>query len=179
MELNAMRSGRIILLNGTSSVGKTTLASALRTALPEPFCYYASDQLADSGFRTNKPGLPDTGAPDERAKFFDGFHRSIVSFAEAGNDMIVEHIVEEPSWARQLQELLAHLDAFWVGVHAPIALIEKREQERGNRSIGEARYHLKTHDHCRYDFEVDISKPQKAVVEAIVGAWRKRSSSIP
>ncbi len=43
--------GRIVLLNGTSSAGKTTLATALRPALGPEFCYYASDQLADAGFR--------------------------------------------------------------------------------------------------------------------------------
>ena len=42
--------GRIILLNGTSSAGKTTLARTLRTKLPPDFCYYASDQLADASF---------------------------------------------------------------------------------------------------------------------------------
>ena len=90
-----MQNGRIIFLNGTSSAGKSTLAKALRTALQEPFCYYASDQLADAGFRTIKHRNRDFGAQGERARFFDGFHRSIVGFAEAGNDLLVEHIVEE------------------------------------------------------------------------------------
>jgi DNA helicase TIP49 (TBP-interacting protein) len=47
-----MGTGRIIFLNGTSSSGKTTLATSLREALDAPFCFYASDQLADAGFRT-------------------------------------------------------------------------------------------------------------------------------
>lgn len=41
--------GRIILLNGTSSSGKTTFALALRLDLAPQFHYYASDQLADEG----------------------------------------------------------------------------------------------------------------------------------
>lgn len=142
--------------------------------MSEPFCYYASDQLADGGFRTIKPELVDAGQPDERARFFDGFHRSIVSFAEAGNDMIVEHIVEEPGWAEQLRHLLAHLDTFWVGVHAPLAQLQRRERERGDRDLGEAEYHLKTHGYCRYDIEVDTSEPLETAVAAIVHAWRHR-----
>ena len=43
--------GRIVMLNGTLSSGKTTLAQALRAKLPPSFCYYASDQLADARFR--------------------------------------------------------------------------------------------------------------------------------
>ena len=46
---------RIILLNGTSSAGKTTLATTLRERLEPEFCSYASDQLADAGFRPIEP----------------------------------------------------------------------------------------------------------------------------
>lgn len=172
-----MRNGRIILLNGTSSAGKSTLAKALRAALTEPFCYYASDQLADGGFRTIKQKTPHAGLSNERARFFDGFHRSIVSFAEAGNDIVVEHIVEEAGWAQQLRALFAHLDTFWVGVHAPLAEMERRERERGDRTIGEARYHLKTHDYCRYDIEVDTTEPLHSLVSSIIETWRARPSA--
>ncbi|MBD9593822.1 hypothetical protein IB277_12205 [Ensifer sp. ENS07] len=95
-----MQHGRIIFLNGTSSAGKSTLAKALREILPEPFCYYASDQLADAGFRVLRRGMH-PGMRGERARFFDGFHRSIAAFAEAGNDLIVEHIVEESECTRR------------------------------------------------------------------------------
>lgn len=40
----------IIFLNGTSSSGKSTIARALREKLPS-FSYFASDQLAEAGFR--------------------------------------------------------------------------------------------------------------------------------
>lgn len=77
--------GRIILLNGTSSSGKTTFARALRSALDPQFHYYASDQLADEGFR---PLIEPTRFLWREA-FFDGFHRSIASFANAGLDLLV------------------------------------------------------------------------------------------
>ena len=170
-----MRPGRIIFLNGTSSSGKSTLAHALRDRLEEPFCYYASDQLADSGFRTTKVAMRDLGQPDERQRFFDGFHRSIPAFAEAGNDLLVEHIIEQQGWADQLAKLLAHLDVFWIGVHAPKALLEKRERERGNREIGEALFHLKTHSFCRYDIEISTKEPLDLSVAAIIDAWKNRT----
>lgn len=165
-----MSASKIIVLNGTSSAGKSTLAHALRDSINEPFCYYASDQLADAGFRVSKQFAPS----DERARFFDGFHRSIGAFAEAGNNLIVEHIVEEADWWSQLKTILDVHDAFWVGVHAPIAEIERREKERGDRYIGEARYHLKTHDYCSYDVEVDTTYPLESVVAEILGAWKAR-----
>ena len=178
-----MGTGRIIFLNGTSSSGKTTLATALREALDAPFCFYASDQLADAGFRTirasfivrdSKRRVRHDPASGERQRFFDGFHRSIAAFAQAGNDLIVEHIIEEQSWADKLNILLGDLDVFRIGVHAPIEEIERRERDRGNRQVGEARYHLKTHGFCTYDLEVDTSEPIDQLAERIVQAWTHR-----
>lgn len=169
-----MGPARIIILNGTSSAGKSTLAKALRERLDEPFCYYASDQLAEAGFRPIKDEGGDTDAPRERDRFFDGFHRSIAAFAEAGNDLIVEHIVEEASWADDLARLLSPFDVFWVGVHAPVEELERRECARGDRRAGEAVYHLKTHGFVRYDLEVDTTRPSADVVEEIVERWKAR-----
>ena len=167
-----MADGRIILLNGTSSAGKTTLSHALRAQLAEPFCLYASDQLADAGFRPTAPHQRHAG----RERFFDGFHRSIPAFAAAGNDLIIEHIVESQAWADQLTALIGHLDVFWVGVHAPLAVIEQRERDRGNRQPGEAAYHLKTHGYCRYDLEVDTSSgPIDMIAADVAAAWRARA----
>ena len=103
MQPKAERKGRIILLNGTSSAGKTTFAKALRPKLDPAFHYYASDQLADAAFRP----LADDVRWEWRERFFDGFHRSITAFASSGIDLLVEHIVEEQSGADNLNELLA------------------------------------------------------------------------
>ncbi len=166
--------GRIILLNGTSSAGKTTLAKAMRVRLESQFHYYASDQLADAGFR---PLDKEVGFK-WREIFFEGFHCSIPAFASVGIDLLIEHIVEEQSWADELKILLASYDVFWVGVHAPIAELERRERLRGNRQIGEALYHLKTHSFCSYDIEVDTMQPLDQNVAAIVSAWKSRSKRV-
>ena len=161
---------RIIFLNGTSSSGKSTLAKALRTALTDPFCYYASDQLADAEFRSRRES---EHVVSERERFFNGFHRSIAAFAEADNDLIVEHIVEEQSWADDLAILLAPFEVFWVGFHAPLEEVERREILRGDRTVGEARYDLKTHDYCRYDIEVDATQALEDQVRQVVAAWSR------
>lgn len=167
------RNGRIILLNGTSSAGKSTLAKALRERLEPQFCFYASDQLADAGFRPVQP----EARTAEREKFFDGFHRSIPAFAAAGLDLLVEHIIEEQSWADDLVKLLSPFDTFWIGVHAPLSELERREQLRGDRKIGEAAYHLKTHSFCKYDVEVDSMQSISQNVNIIVDAWNRRLRS--
>lgn len=166
-----MRS-QIILLNGTSSAGKSTLAHALRPHLPLPFCYYASDQLAESGFRPLASSLAGESAYwASREQFFAGFHRSIAAFASAGNHLLVEHIVETREWATELTALLAPFDVFWVGVHAPLAELARREQLRGDRTHGEAQFHLPTHTFCRYNLEVDSTQPLVTTIEQITSAW--------
>jgi chloramphenicol 3-O phosphotransferase len=164
--------GRIIILNGTSSAGKTTLARALRPQLPTSFCYYSSDQLADAKFRPIDPTARLAG----REQFFVGFHRTIPALASAGLDLLVEHIVEEQHWAEDLANLLKGFDVFWVGVHASVDLITEREKQRGERTIGEALYHLRTHEFCRYGVEVDTAQPAPDVTAAIVQAWKTRQA---
>jgi chloramphenicol 3-O phosphotransferase len=164
---------RIILLNGTSSAGKSTLARALRPLLPVTFCYYASDQLADQGFRPVEPDARWEG----RNAFFDGFHRSIAAFAAAGLDLLVEHIFEQAEWVTELDALLQPYDLFKVGVHAPVRVLEAREQARGDRTPGEAREHLTTHDYCTYNLEVETTEAPMIVAERVIRAWKDRHTA--
>lgn len=167
--------GRIIFLNGTSSAGKSTLANALRLELEPQFHFYASDQLADEGFR---PLDKDLGYRWRQA-FFDGFHRSIPAFASVGINLLIEHTIEEQTWADDLKTLLAPFDVFWVGVHAPLAEIQRRERLRGDRQIGEGLYRLKTHHFCKYHLEIDTTRPIDQNVATIIAAWRRRDQNEP
>jgi chloramphenicol 3-O phosphotransferase len=80
-----------------------------------------------------------------------------VAAAAAGNDLIVEHIIEFRAWRESLATLLDGLDVFLVGVHCDLAEIDRRERDRGDRRIGEGRSHVETdliHTFGPYDFEV-------------------------
>jgi chloramphenicol 3-O phosphotransferase len=169
-------SGKIILLNGASSAGKSTLARGLQAALPEPFWHYSIDHLIAANILPHervKQG--DFTWRDLRPSFFDGFHRSIPAFAEAGNNLIVEHIVETREWMDRLLHLLGPLDVFFVGVHCPLPELERRERERGDRPIGDARIDFEiTHTFGIYDFEVNSTQPLKENVRAVIAAWQAR-----
>jgi chloramphenicol 3-O-phosphotransferase len=96
--------GRIIFLNGASSSGKSSLAKALQQTLPEPFLHVSSDHLAASGMlpaRRGKDG-PFAWQAQMRPRFFAGFHRCLPALAAAGNDLIVEQIIEFPAWRTDL-----------------------------------------------------------------------------
>ncbi len=158
-----MRSSRVILLNGPSSSGKTTLGRAVQSALGSPFFYFSSDQLVDADVLPSVDRTVKTGEWSWRTirpRFFDGFHRCAAAIADAGNDMIIEHVIEFRNWYIDLVTLLRHHSVFFVGVHCEIGELERREQLRGDRKVGEGRLHLEdgVHTWGRYDIEVDTSR---------------------
>lgn len=168
--------GKIIFLNGASSAGKSTLARALQARAPLPFWHYSIDHLQAGGVlpRERIEG-GDFAWASLRQTFFEGFHRSITAFAEAGNHLLVEHIVEERAWMERLQRLLEPHDVFYVGLHCPLDELERRERARGDRRLGEARADLAvTHGLCRYDFELSTTGPVADQAEAVLAAWAAR-----
>jgi chloramphenicol 3-O phosphotransferase len=158
----------VILLNGASSSGKTTLARALQRRLEAPFLYFSSDQLVAAGVL---PEIDRTGMAGPRAwhtmrpRFFDGFHRAAAALAEAGNSLIVEHVIEFRSWYDDLLELLANCDVFYVGVECALPELERRERERGDRFIGEGRSHLEEGVHTWGPYDLRIHTSSSTVEE--------------
>ncbi len=169
--------GKIILLHGASSSGKSTLARALQQRLAEPFYHVSIDHLRDAGLLpTERIRSGEFAWPALRPAFFEGFHRSLAALAGAGNNLVVEHIVETEAWLARLLELLSAFDVYFVAVQCPLEELEARERARGDRRIGEARRDFETiHEFATYDFEVDATRPLERNVEELVGAWEARA----
>ena len=179
--------GNIIVLNGASSSGKSTLARHCQDLLDQPFLHLSSDQLVDGGAiprRRDETG-PFAWSTHLRPLFFDGFHRCIPAMASAGNNLLVDHIIEYPSWRAQLEDLLSGFDVFLVAVHCDSAELDRRERFRGDRRPGEGRAHLEDnqiHQLGSYDYEVDTSAGvDDTVAQAVVTAWaaRQRPCGLP
>ena len=170
--------GKVILLNGASSAGKSTLASALQQQLPLPFWHYSIDHLAFA--RVLPHARIDSGEfpwPTQRQQFFEGFHRSIHAFAAAANNLIVEHITETESWLRRLVLLLESQDVFFVGLHCPLEELERRALHRGARKVDEARADFRvTHTFGAYDFECNSIEGASEVASKVIKAWSVRGS---
>lgn len=170
-------SGKIILINGASSAGKSTLARALQQKLPEPFLHWSFDHLRESDalpMARIRSGELDWARM--RPAVFDGFHRCLSAFAEAGNNLIVDHIIEQEQWLADVVQLLAPFEVFFVGVHCPLAELERREQQRGDRRPGEARRDFfSVHRVTEYDLEIDATQPTEDNVAKLLTAWQARS----
>ena len=168
--------GKIILINGESSSGKTTLARALQKKLEEPFWHFSIDHLREAKvlpMERIKSG--EFAWPAMRPAFFEGFHRSLPALAAAGNNLIVEHIVETEAWMARLVQLLAPFDVFFVGIHCPLPELERREVARGDRRIGEAYDdHRKVHGFCVYYLELDSTDSPDLNASTLISAWKAR-----
>ena len=169
--------GKIVILNGTSSAGKTTLAAALRDVLEEPYLHLGIDVFADAlppGFRGTVPpadqGILFVSPVDAAASgleivigpFFDdvvaGMHRSWAALARCGVNLIADHWLWRQSWLEDSVAALDGLPVLLVGLRCPLEVAEQRERERQDRPLGAARaVFTAIHDPGIYDLEIDTS----------------------
>ena len=171
--------GKVILLNGTSSAGKTSVAIALQRQLVDHYVLLGIDHflsalppdLHDSAegvcFVDDQDGvrlqLGPAGAKLERA-----FHRAVRAVADAGLNVIVDDVLFEPWLLEDWRGVLAGIDVTLVGVHCPITEAERREAARADRRVGQARgQHGVVHLNCAYNIEVDTMAldPEQAATE--------------
>jgi chloramphenicol 3-O phosphotransferase len=149
-----MNRATAILLNGVSSSGKTTLATALQHAMPEPTLYVSNDKfifMAPDHVLKNDELRPKVLMP-----LLSAFHRSLPLIASCGFPMIIDHVIERRDWMDEIAESLRGLDVFFVKVGCPLEELERRERARGDRQIGFAKMQLDwVHRQGNYDDEVD------------------------
>ncbi|MGO7135915.1 chloramphenicol phosphotransferase CPT family protein [Rhizobium leguminosarum] len=172
---------QVIFLHGASSSGKSTIAKTLQERIEKPFWHISIDHLRDAGvLPTARFRNGDFHWPDSRAAFFQGFHASLKAYADAGNNLILEHILDTDGWLETLSELFSNHDVFFVAVHCPLELLIQRETERGDRPVGSAKQdYEKIHIGKRYDIELHSTDGADVNVEKLLCAWRsgRRSSS--
>jgi chloramphenicol 3-O phosphotransferase len=156
-----MKNGHVIFLNGTSSSGKTTIAKALQEKLTEPYMYVSIDNFFHMyPERFLRPTSREEAIVLEHLvpAVLSGLHRSVASLARAGNNVLVDHVLQEDGLLKECVENWVGLDVLFVGIKCPLEVAEQREKERGDRNIGTVRYQFeRVHIHDLYDIEIDTS----------------------
>ena len=190
--MDDVKPGRVILLNGASSAGKTTLARALQRVWPEPLQHIALDQFRDGmagRYRGMNAAPGDPGAlglnvvpvrtpcgPGTALHFgavgvraLRAMRRAAAAFAAAGVDVVLDDLLLEPAFLRDYLDVLRDRAVTFVGVRCDLATANAREAARPGRFPGTARAHWqRVHAGCVYDVEVDTGASNPAECAAQV-----------
>jgi chloramphenicol 3-O phosphotransferase len=168
--------GKIIIINGPSSSGKTTLALAIQKQLDLPFIRFSFDLFLDhKAFPSEQIRSGQFSWGQMRASVFSGLHRCLPALATAGNNLIFDHIIETKAWLHELVSLISEFDVFFVGLHCSLPELERREIQRGDRHPGEARQDFQTvHSIPSYDLEINSEHVLEENVNLLIQAWKER-----
>lgn len=162
----------VIILNGVSSAGKSSLARALQQQAQETFLRVAMDDFVsmlppgrestEDWFPLALPEAPEQALPrfetGPRGRLLLEQMRALVgSLAAAGMSVIVDEVCEAEA-IRDYRLQAGNARLVLIKVEAPLAIIEQRERERGDRLIGLARGQAGIlHHDIAYDITVDTS----------------------
>ncbi len=163
----------VILLNGVGSVGKSSTARALQAIASRPFLHVAMDAFLDMlpahlighpdglvfepGEADGHPALAVRSGP-VLGRAMAGMRHAVAALAAQGNELIVDEVMFGPANAQEYRRLLPHAELRLVGLFASLDVLEAREQARGDREVGLARWqHPRVHRDMAYDLEIDTA----------------------
>ncbi|MES2581115.1 MAG: AAA family ATPase [Pseudomonadota bacterium] len=165
----------IIVLNGTSSSGKSSLARALQARRGRPIQHLQLD-----AFRRMEPNdyweawneQDPVLVALKHAALCRAMHAALSEYVRHGIDVIFDTVLWHREDWRYLLEDLDGLPVYLVGVNCALEELSRREQDRGDREIGLAAGQFKTiHMGKVYDFQVDTTEASTEQCAGDVLAW--------
>lgn len=161
---------QVIVLNGTSSSGKTTIARCLKAILPTPWISLSIDDLlsalppslmdSDTGIAFGEQGQITIG--EGFREVASAWMAGLAAMARAGTRIIYDDVFL--SGAESQERLLTHLadlSVLWVGVHCDAEVATGREIARGDRVVGGvASQSTRVHEGVTYNVEVDTTSTE-------------------
>lgn len=162
--------GAIIVVNGPSSSGKSTLSRCLRDELPEHHLHIELD-----AFRNMEPDGywdVDTRLAQVRvAALCRAINATAATYSRHGQAVIVDHVLSDDAWHYMLEDLVG-FPVFIVGVFCSLEKLIERENMRGNRQIGLAASQFESiHAGRQYDHVVDTSSSSALACAQSIAEW--------
>jgi chloramphenicol 3-O phosphotransferase len=157
----------VIVLNGGSSSGKSSIARALQEILPTPWLTFGVDDLIEalpgrgddprSGLRYDAHGTVILQPPYPARE--DAWYAGLAGMARSGAPLILDEVLLSGAAGQgRLRAALAGLAVLWVGVHCEPAVAAAREAGRTDRVRGMAMAQaVAVHAGVVYDVEVDTT----------------------
>ncbi len=185
---------QIIYLNGGSSSGKSTLARALQAKLQKPFLVIGIDQmifmmpekLNDWHNGSMAPGFSWQPVKDEERTIIaseihvGSFGKHIirtlkdvvVTLAQSGHHVMIDDVSFGKEQVDAWRAILKPFKVLWLGVSAPLDVIDSREKERGDRKLGTARWQAeKVHVGVDYDRMINTHEQSPDENVAIISKY--------
>jgi chloramphenicol 3-O phosphotransferase len=179
----------VIVLNGGSSSGKSSIATSLQQQLEGTWLTLGVDDL----IRALSHGPKDTTgggslrfSSDGSISVGEAFHQAeaawyqgIGAIARAGGAVIADEVFLEGGRSQgRLEAALHGLSVVWVGVHCDPDVAVTREVQRGDRIRGQARDQaVRVHKGVRYDLVVDTTKTSPSQCAGTIVEWLTRADS--
>jgi chloramphenicol 3-O phosphotransferase len=146
----------LIVLSGTSSSGKTSLALALQTLSSRPLLHLEADRFAPT-LPPDHPALRDL---EFRSRVSIAMHEAIASFGRSGLDIIVDGSLPTESDLRDrcLSILRGVSDTKVIAVRCSLEALRQRETSRSDRPQGWAEQQARTiYEGMDFDLSLDTT----------------------
>lgn len=159
---------KLIVLNGASSSGKSSIAAAVQSLSAIPALHIGADLMRCLVPQRHLPYVSwtdlDGGA---HLAFAQAVHRSAAAFFEEGFTVVLDHGLYPPQWLRSCCEVLAAYRPLLVHLTCPQDELARREARRGDRRAGLAQ-HLapRIHRHGICDIALDTTQAPPMMLAA-------------
>ncbi|WP_273653178.1 chloramphenicol phosphotransferase CPT family protein [Cellulomonas fimi] len=178
----------VVVVNGGSSSGKTSLCRALQEALPGLWLTFGVDALVDAlPGGGDSPRADITFAPDGTVSVGpdftagqDAWYAGLAAMAHHGARLVLDEVLLAGGAGQErVRRALDGLDVVWVGVRCDPDVAAAREAQRPDRTPGMARAQaLSVHAGVRYDLEVDTTRrPTPDCAAEIAAALAARTAA--
>lgn len=148
----------VIVLNGTSSSGKTSMAQAFQELSPRLFLNFSIDSilhaLPQSALARITAGdeISDLGLPS----LVRAFYACVRQLLDFGHDLVIDHAVTARYHVEALLAAVEGHEALVVGLDCPAEILIERERNRGDRRSGMAvQQQQRIHAWLAYDLVID------------------------
>ena len=164
----------VVVLNGTSSSGKTTVARAFQERAARVFLNFSIDSILYAlppralDHLTNGTAIP--GLPYQELDI--AYYACLRELAALGRDLVTDNAITSRAQAERLVAAVTGHRVLLVSVYAPPEVLDERERARGDRVSGLASRQLATIDQwLEYDLAIDSSiESADSAAERIVAA---------